>query len=97
MIEVGRDMKKPSMDDIKAGAESAYEWAKENGEPIARQAVDTGHAALKTKAGKRFAKGALAGAAIGYALPFVTITGCAILGGGLMLFWKTLQDKDPDE
>lgn len=90
-------MKKPSIDDIKAGAETAYEWAKDTGEPIARQVADTGQAALKTKVGKRLATGALAGAAIGYALPFVTITGCALLGGGLMLFWKSVQDKDPEE
>lgn len=89
-------MKTPSIDDIKAGAETAYEWARDTGEPIARQAFETGQAVLKTKPGQRFATGAAAGAAIGFALPFATILSCALLGGGAMLFWKSIQDHEAE-
>ena len=90
-------MKRPSVEEMKASAGTAFEWARETGEPIARRAVESGQAALKTKAGKRFATGAAAGAAIGYVVPLLTITTGALLFGGAMLFWKSVQDKVPEE
>lgn len=87
-------MKRPTTEDVKQSLKAGASYAKEHGEPIARQAVESGRAALKTKTGRRIAKGALAGGAIAYAIPFMAISTGVILGAGAMLFLKSATDKE---
>lgn len=87
-------MRRPNIDGIKESVKSGTSYVREHGEPIAKQAVETGQAALKTKLGKRIATGALAGGAIAYALPFAAVTTGAILGAGALVLFKSATDKD---
>ena len=79
----------------------ALETAKRTLAPLREKAPELADAALeharlaaKTKVGKRALTGAAAGAAIGMALPFVSVTACALLGAGALVFWKSAKDSD---
>ena len=89
-------MKKPDLPAIRSRVESGLASAKERAEPVAKQVLETGRAALQTKTGKRLATGAVAGGAIGFALPLVSIATGAILGAGVVLIAKTIQDRDTE-
>lgn len=87
-------MKRPNIDGIKESVISGASYARERGEPIARQAIETGQTALNSKLGKRIATGAVAGGAIAYAIPFAAITTGAILGAGALVLVKSVTDKE---
>ena len=87
-------MKRPNIEGIKDRVKSGASYAREHGEPIARQVIVTGQSALKTKMGKRIATGALAGGAIAYALPFAAITTGALLGAGVLVLFKSMKDHE---
>lgn len=87
-------MKRPSIEGIKVSVKSGAAYAREHGEPIARQAIRTGQSAIQTKLGKRIATGALAGGAIAYALPFAAMTTGAILGAGALVLFKSMKDNE---
>ncbi|WP_380872313.1 hypothetical protein ACFB49_32600 [Sphingomonas sp. DBB INV C78] len=89
-------MKKPDLSGVKASVENGLAVAKERAEPAAKQVYETGRSALRTKAGKRLATGAVAGGAIGFALPLLSIATGAALGAGVVLLIKTLQDRDTE-
>jgi hypothetical protein len=88
-----------SQDDI--SSKGALETAKralaplrEKGPEYADAAFEQARIVAKTKVGKRALTGAAAGAAIGLALPFVSVTACALLGAGALVFWKSAKDSD---
>lgn len=87
-------MKRPNIEGIKGSVKSGASYARGHGEPIARQAIETGRSALKTKLVKRIATGALAGGAIAYAIPFAAVTSGAILGAGALVLFKSIRDKE---
>lgn len=59
----------------------------------ARQARDWGRSFIKTSMGKTVLTGALAGAAIGAALPFISAIAGAALGAGSLVLIKSIKDK----
>ena len=89
-------MKKPDLTAIKARVGDGFAAVKERAEPVAKQAYHTGRSALQTKAAKRLTTGAVAGGAIGFALPLLSIATGAVLGAGVVLIVKTLQDRDAE-
>lgn len=78
----------------KAGAEKGAQIGNKHGAAAGDFLVRTGEAVVKTRTGKRAVTGAVAGGAVGAALPFVTLIGGAMLGAGALVLWKSFKDKD---
>jgi hypothetical protein len=89
-------MKKPDLGTITSSVENGLAYAKEHGEPVAKQVYEKGRSALQSKTGKRIAQGVVAGGAIGFAVPVLSMTTGAILGAGLMVLYQSLKAREPD-
>ena len=67
--------------------------ANEHGPVIGEKLGQAGKAVLQTKTGRAAGTAALGGAAVGWALPFVSALGVAALAGGTILILRTIRDK----
>lgn len=87
-------MKRPDQSVFSAKVRSAAEAGSRYGRAAAQTTVRVGGIVLKTKLGQRVATGAITGAAIGAVLPFVSAIAGAVLGAGVLVFVKSITDKD---
>ncbi len=87
-------MKLPERAAIVGKMKTTAEAGSRRGMGAAKTAVTAGRAVLMTKTGQRVATGAMAGAAIGAALPFVTMAAGAMLGAGALVMIKSMKDTD---
>lgn len=94
MHAIDTPMKTPDLDTIKANFQSGLATAKARAEPLAKKAIEGGNSVIQSKISQRVAIGAVAGGAIARAIPFLPVRIGAIAGAGLMLFLKTISDKD---
>jgi hypothetical protein len=79
---------------LSKAARLASETGQRHGAEVADAAVSASRKVWKTKLGKRAVTGGVAGAAIGAALPLISMVAAAGLGAGLFVIWKGLRDKD---